>query len=119
MADMVEPDPISRHSLYLSDDVWGETKRRAVIESSEASTLVNRVLETYLVDPSPLDLRQRRSRGDVPFNLNIRTVFVQDWVWKRVQQLSEEWQFSVSVLCEYLLRNYLGLEITKDLKTEK
>lgn len=104
------------HALYLSDTVWGELKRRAVIEGSNASKITDRVLRTYLKYMPTVRLPQRRARVETPEKLNRRNLHLRKATWEGVAAVTREMNFSISVLTEFLLRNYLELDISDDLK---
>ena len=104
------------HTLYLSDSVWGELKRRAVMEGSDASKIADYVLRAFLEQAPGIELPQRRSRAETLERLNRRNLHLRKDTWVRVAKVAQEKKVSISVLTEYLLRNYLGLEITEDLK---
>jgi len=104
------------HTLYLSDTVWGELKRRAVIERSNASKIADYVLRTFLKFTPAIDLPRRRSRSRISERLNRRNLHLQVDTWERVVEIAQEKKYSISVLTEYLLRRYLGLVITDDLR---
>jgi hypothetical protein len=103
------------HTLYLSDAIWGELKRRAVIERSNASKIADYVLRTFLKFTPAIDLPRRRSRLRISDRLNRRNLHLQVDTWERVDEIAREKRYSISVLTEYLLRRYLGLAITDDL----
>ncbi len=117
---MISPRPreTEMHTLYLSDAVWGELKRRAVIEGSDASKLTDYVLRTFLKFMPAIDLPQRRPRGESRGRLNRRNLHLQKATWERISRDAQEKKYSISVLTEYLLRRYLGMEITADLRTQ-
>lgn len=105
------------HTLYLSDTLWGELKRRAVMEGSDASKITDYVLRTYLKYMPALKLSQRRSRlGRTMERLNRRNLHLRKDTWERIAKVAQEKKYSISVLTEFLLRSYLDLEITDDLK---
>ena len=104
------------HTLYLSDTVWGELKQRAVMEGSGASKLTDYVLRDYLKRMPAVELPQRRSRAETGEKLERRSLHLQKGTWKRIAEIAQEEKFSVSTLTEFLLRSYLGLEITADLQ---
>jgi hypothetical protein len=104
------------HALYLSDTVWGELKRRAVMEGSDASKITDYVLRTYLKYMPAVRLPQRRVRVGTPQKLNRRNLHLRKDTWERVAAIAREKKFSISVLTEFLLRNYLELGISDDLK---
>lgn len=111
-----EPRETEMHTLYLSDSVWGELKRRAVIEGSDASKIADSVLRAFLEQMPGVELRQRRSRAETQERLNRRNLHLRKDTWARVAQVAQEKKVSISVLTEYLLRNHLDLEIPEDLK---
>ncbi len=113
-----QPRETEMHTLYLSDTVWGELKRCAVMEASDASKLTDYVLRTFLKFMPAIDLPQRRPRGGTQEKLNQRNLHLQKDTWKRISTDAQEKRYSVSVLAEYLLRRYLGLEITADLQPQ-
>ena len=104
------------HTLYLSDAVWGELKRRAVMEGSVASKITDYVLRTFLKFMPAINLPQRRTRVKTREKLNRRNLHLQKDTWERIAEIAKEKKYSVSVLTEYLLRRYLGLAITDDLR---
>lgn len=104
------------HTLYLSDAVWGELKRRAVMEGSDASKLTDYVLRTYLKFMPAIDLPRRRPRGETREKLNRRNLHLGKDTWERISIDAQEKKHSVSVLVEYLLRRYLGMEIPSGLQ---
>jgi len=106
------------HTLYLSDAVWGELKRRAVMEGSDASKTTDYALRTYLKFMPAIDLPQRRPRGGTQARLNRRNLHLMKDTWERISKDAREKKYSVSVLAEYLLRRYLGMEITTDLRPQ-
>ena len=111
-----KPHKTEIHALYLSDTVWGELKRRAVMEGSDASKLSDYVLRTYLKYMPAVRLPQRRMRVETPQKLNRRNLHLRKDTWERVAAVAREKKFSISVLTEFLLRNYLELGISDDLK---
>lgn len=115
---MISPKPreTEMHTLYLSDGVWGELKRRAVMEGSDASKITDYVLRTFMKFMPAIDLPRRRHRGGTRDRLNRRNLHLGKDTWERISKDSREKRYSVSVLAEYLLRSYLGLVITNDLK---
>jgi hypothetical protein len=96
--------------------VWGELKRRAVIERSNASKVADFVLRTFLKFTPAFDLPRRRSRTRISERLSRRNLHLQVDTWERVDEIAQEKKYSISVLTEYLLRRYLGLAITDDLR---
>jgi len=104
------------HTLYLSDTVWGELKRCAVMEGSDASKITDYVLRTFLKFIPAINLPQRRTRVKTQEKLNRRNLHLQVDTWERIAEIAQERKYSVSVLTEYLLRRYLGLAITDDLR---
>lgn len=115
---MISPKPreTEMHTLYLSDAVWGELKRRAVIEGSDASKLTDYVLRTFMKFMPAIDLPRRRHRREIRERLNRRNLHLGKETWERISKDAREKKYSVSVLTEYLLRRYLGMEITEDLQ---
>lgn len=115
-------DPKSRetelHTLYLSDSAWGELKQRAVMEGSDASKLTDYMLRDYLAHMPAIKLPQRRSLAETGETLRRRSLHLQRDTWKRVAAIAQKEKFSVSALTEFLLRSYLGLEITADLQPQ-
>lgn len=110
-----KPRETEMHTLYLSNTVWGELKRRAVMEGSDASKLTDYVLQTFLKFMPATDLPQRRTRVETDEILKRRNLHLRKDTWEWVAKVAQEKKHSVSVLTEFLLRNYLGLEITADL----
>ena len=104
------------HTLYLSDSAWGELKRCAVMEGSDASKITDQVLRVFLEQMPGVELPHRRSRAETLERLNRRNLHLQKDTWERVVKDAQEKKYSISVLIEFLLRNYLGLEITEDIK---
>jgi hypothetical protein len=107
------------HTLYLSDSVWGELKRRAVMEKSDASKITDYVLRAFLKYLPAVKLPQRRSRIKTMERLSRRNLHLRKETWDRVAKVAQEKKYSVSVLTEFLLRSYLALGITEDLKPRK
>lgn len=104
------------HTLYLSDTTWGELKRRAVMERSNASQITDYVLRSFLQFQPAIDLPRRRSRSAIQERLNRRNLHLEKETWEQVASVAQARKYSISVLTEFLLRKYLGLEITDDLR---
>lgn len=117
-AVVIDPESLETklHTLYLSDIVWGELKRRAVLEGSDSSKITDYVLRTFLKFMPALNLPHRRRRVKTQEKLNRRNLHLQVDTWQRIAEIAQERNYSVSVLTEYLLRRYLGLVITDDLR---
>ncbi len=111
-----KPQKTEMHTLYLSDSVWGELKRRAVMERSDASKITDYVLRAFLKYMPVVKLPQRRARVKTMERLSRRNLHLQKETWDRIAEVAQEKKFSVSGLIEFLLRRYLGLGITEDLK---
>ena len=111
-----EPRETKMHTLYLSDSLWGELKQRAVMEGSDASKITDYVLRTFLKYMPAVKLSQRRPRSGTMERLTRRNLHLRKDTWKRIAKVAQEEKYSISVLTEFLLRSYLGLEITDDLK---
>jgi|GEM_PF-412654 len=104
------------HTLYLSNTVWGELKRRAVMEGSDASKLTDYVLGAFLKYRPAIKLPPRRPRGKTVEKLKRRNLHLRKGTWEHVAMDAQEKNYSISVLTEFLLRNYLKLEISPDLR---
>jgi hypothetical protein len=61
-------------------------------------------------------LPRRRPRLGTLETLNRRNLHLGKDTWGRIAKAAQEGKYSVSVLTEYLLRRYLGLDISEDLK---
>ncbi|OGO26960.1 MAG: hypothetical protein A2Z16_13355 [Chloroflexi bacterium RBG_16_54_18] len=106
------------HTLYLSDTVWGELKRRAVLEGSDASKITDYVLRTFLKYMPAVKLPKRRTRVENQEKLNRRNLHLRKDTWEGIAKVAQEKEYSISVLTEFLLRRYLGLNIPEDLKPQ-
>jgi hypothetical protein len=111
-----KPRETELHTLYLSNTVWGELKRRAVMDGSTASQIADYVLRAFLQYMPAVRLPQRRSRAATLEKLNRRNLHLRKDTWEHIAKIAQEEKYSISVLTEYLLRKYLGLDITGDLK---
>jgi hypothetical protein len=105
-----KPRDTELHTLYLSNTVWGELKRRAVLDGSTASQIANYVLQTFLKYMPAVRLPQRRSRAGTREKLNRRNLHLKKDTWERIAKVSQEGKYSISLLTEYLLRRYLGID---------
>lgn len=111
-----KPHQTKMHTLYLSNAVWGELKRRAVMDESTASKIADYVLQAFLKYTPAVKLPQRRPRAKDARKLNRRNLHLRKDTWEGIVKISQEEKYSISVLSEYLLRKYLGLDVTEDLK---
>jgi hypothetical protein len=111
-----KPRETEMHTLYLSNTVWGELKRRAVIEGRDASKITDYVLGIFLQDMPGVKLPQRRAKTATGEKLRRRNLHLRIDTWEHIAKIAQGKKYSVSVLAEFLLRNYLGLEITADLR---
>jgi hypothetical protein len=105
-----------RHNIYLSRQIWGELKLRSFQEGSNASEIINYVLEQAFKQRrmaerlAPPTARYRsHARDDDRLG---RTVYFQPETWDELQQRAREEQFSAAGLVERLLERYLGLAPT-------
>jgi hypothetical protein len=102
----------SQHFLYLSLSAWSEARRRAVVEGTSASRMLNRLFAAYLQQPlpDPLPTRRPRAGGTLEF-FERRSLHLEKSTWAAIQARGEAEQRSVSAIAEQLLRQYLGLEL--------
>jgi len=107
---------VRTRNIYLSDLVWAEVKRRAVIENINASLLVAYVIGAYLRSPRDLNIPMRRAKSKLEDTLGGRTVHLPDQLYRQVKELCRKKGYTISVLTEYLLREYLGLDIGEDMR---
>ena len=105
-----EPRETEMHTLYLSNTVWGELKRRAVMDGSTASKITNYVLQTFLKYMPAVRLPHRRPRAGTLEKLNRRNLHLGKDTWERIAKVAQEGKYSISILTEYLLRRYLGID---------
>ena len=105
---MTRPET-SQHFLYLSLSVWGESKRRAVVEATTASKLLNRVLDAYLQQAPTGHPAQRARAGDLLEIFERRSVHLENSTWQAVKVRADLENRSVSAIAEQLLRQYLGM----------
>jgi hypothetical protein len=106
---MAKKEPLERHNINLSRQVWGELKLRSFQEGISASELVTYVVEVlgveeYRAGPTP----KYQPRNPDEDRLG-RTVFFRPDAWKKATTLAKGRRTSVSALIEHLLRRYLGL----------
>jgi hypothetical protein len=111
-----KPPETELHTLYLSNTVWGELKRRAVMDGSTASQIADYVLQTFLKYKPAVRLPQRRPPLGTREILSRRNLHLGKDTWERIAGVAQEGKYSVSILTEYLLRKYLALVISDDLK---
>jgi len=104
-----------QHLLYLSDSLWANLLYRHVLEEKSASDIISFVLSAYQENPRDLKLLRRRTRSAEIENLRLRKVYISDEVWEPIRATADAKHFSMSALAEYLLREYLGMEIPDDL----
>jgi hypothetical protein len=83
---------------------------------STASQITDYVLRAFLQYKPAVRLPQRRPRLGTRETLNRRNLHLGKNIWQSIAKVAREGKYSVSVLTEYLLRRYLGLEISEDLK---
>jgi hypothetical protein len=101
----------SQHFLYLSLSVWGEAKRRAVVEASTASKLLNRLLDAYLEQPLFQSPGQRARGGELLEIFERRSVHLETGTWSAIKARAAREGRSVSAIAEQVLRQYLGLPV--------
>ncbi|MHC1733381.1 MAG: hypothetical protein AB9888_15290 [Bacteroidales bacterium] len=99
---------MGRHNIYLSHQVWGALKIRSFDERSDASTIINYVLERFLKTP-PINLQVFHYRPREEEGRQGRTVYIQTQVWVAIEEKAKQGKFSISSLIETLLSIYLGL----------
>jgi hypothetical protein len=99
----------SQHFLYLSLSVWGEAKRRAVVEASTASKLLNRLLDAYLEQPLVQSPRQRTRSGELLEIFDRRSAHLENTTWTAIKARAEQEGRSVSAIAEQIMRQYLGM----------
>ncbi|NPV87767.1 MAG: ribbon-helix-helix protein, CopG family [Anaerolineae bacterium] len=98
-----------QHFLYLSAASWGEAKRRAVLEATTASKLLNRLLQAYLEQPMPAPAAHPRQRGSELDLYARRSVHLETTLWQGITARAAAEGRSVSAIAEQLLRAYLGI----------
>jgi hypothetical protein len=118
---MTQPRLVDRHTVYLSNSIWKKLKERAILEESNATSIVVYLLEEFLkssVDSLPLSRYQSRISEEMLEQRKRRTIYVSDHTWAKIIVFCEERKYSVSGVIEYVLMRYLGL-LSNELEIQK
>ena len=86
------------------------------MEQSSASQITDYVLRSFQKFKPVIELPQRRSRSAIQEKLTRRNLHLRKDTWEQIASIAQARKYSISVLTEFLLRKYLGLEITDDLR---
>lgn len=98
-------------NILVSNQAWAELKRRSVMEQGTASSIIEYVLRSFLLDGETIEISLRRKKDEMEETeiFQHRVVYLDRDVWQKLVEKSKMEKFSKSALVEYLLRRYLGL----------
>lgn len=111
MSDDLQYETV-QHSVKLSNEAWAGALERAVLESTTASEICERLLKHYL----SLDEKPPRYRPPDNIRARKRSVYITDPVWAAAMAQRVREGRSISEILEQLLRGYLGLELGRPRK---
>src|SRR5215207_47475 len=100
---------LPEHKLKLSDEVWRETRVRAVIEEKSASELCAHVLRHYvtLENKPPIQIHSAPQGS-------LHSVFLEKTAWAELLGCRVTERRPVSAILEQQLRAYLALPIVAE-----
>jgi hypothetical protein len=100
-----------RHTVYLSDLIWGELRKYVInYPGQDASQVVEYVITDWLKSEIRFEI-PTRSRWQEDFaSAGKRTVYLPPETWEQAAAQAAEGGFSVSMLIELLLRRYLAMD---------
>jgi hypothetical protein len=106
-----------QHTAALTDEVWSELQRRAVMEGKSASDLCEYVLADY-VQPDNSHLVYAMPWADLPkdqyppqFRLDLRSFYILDAIWAEIRVLKIIQRRPINEILEQQLRLYLNLDL--------
>jgi hypothetical protein len=99
-----------RHTVYLSDTVWAELRKHAVLQPGQnAGTVIEYLLDSWLSGEFEVNVPARTRTDDTEFAASDRTLYLRPGLWANVTSSCKARGSSPSRLIEALLRRYLGL----------
>ncbi len=106
------PADRERHTIYLSDLVWAELRKNAILQPGyDASRIVEYLLDDWMEKGAHIDAPLRRQHSDTVDTPSKRTLFLRPGLWQAVSERAQAGNYSISMLIESLLRRYLNVEI--------
>ena len=95
--------------IYISDDVWLNLKKQAVLEGNSVSKIVRTVIEAYFENPFNVNLPERRGLGEDSDMYSTRGVYIPLELWNQLISWSKgRKKASKSGLIQLLISKYLG-----------
>ena len=97
---------LSEHKLKLSDEVWEETRVRAVLEEKPAYEICAHVLTHYieLEEKPPIQLTSAPTKG------SLHSVYLDKFTWAELIRCRVSEKRPISAILEQQLRAYLAMD---------
>ncbi len=103
------------HQIYLADYVWIALRKHVLdMPGSDASQVMEYLIGQWIQSGQELNVPDRHASGHrvdrgIMDKAGRHTIYLRPGLWEVIEQRAAEGGYSVSMLIEQLLRNYMGV----------